>query len=1551
MERNRLVSEVLRAKLEAARIGVVAQGLSGINPAVVASNVATAMGRHLHVAAIGYELSKAAGVTVSDKIEDAVAWRNRPELAGTIVVFVREETAKMHSLADFDRLRVRDLTLYLLKLGEERLAINRPQKRFWQALQELADTFPLHLVEDFFRAVEAHRDDTDAIPDNLWRLGLLRDNKILNTQYHPVERLRRNRDLLAEVGRLSESSKQRIANALTRARGDEFENLRRGFQLLRQYHLRGDRRLLQQLEMTIVEELLAAGRPQRSQTPKEPETSMIDNGGGSGHGTKPLQGARLEAAIADGFVVNTSDARNALREFVDFIRERMAAPEDTPTEIAIEPFFGGQYLRPELPSSTVVNFLSALCNERSWGGTVYTKPGAIQELLSQIKPNEIVPFNPEDPADGIGDKSFFDVLRIFDEKLGGTGAFQAAIDRLVQARRVLLDNIGLLISYPLALFGGDAEARRALIQYLDAFATLLHLLRQNAAQLSEFDSAAWKFTGAKLLRLEVIYFSMKDEAEEKPQWKAMLSPLHPLHLWRYKEIVQFLDSRASDLDHAERRLLSEGLVELPHLVHYVLLDPDVTGSANNIVLPQAGTVEGLPTYENHTNRYLGKDAVDFITDLLDRWVREAPYSRAQVRVALVDVPDIPEAVRAIAVYLQESPDCAVTTDMYFTRNRNPLAELRLLDYEEKDYWVTEILRAGRLRLHVHTCESIEQVAEVLKSRPVHIAYLFDQQHYSIEYAPRAQTLLVSPLVVSYDYEYRELVRHGVIAPSSHTQEGIFADYHYIVQRVANLSPSEQIRLEATHGDDTTVMNELLRVGAARWLAIADRVLTSYAPSDGIPLGERRIGQREVGVWARASSRIVDQFLDLLRQYNVHPDREVVIEALRRFGHIAAGGLMSLPSASGDRDHRERQQKGFVGTLLAAMWYTNQYPGSLVASLDTNLARQWLVRHDASRGRADLIGLRMSGEELIVEVIEVKTHASDGEVRIIPGTSAEGAILEGPAIEQLTNTMEVLDPIFRPSDSASLFTPARREVLKYQLHRECFRNIHEAPWQKGWYDRLRAAFAYPEPSIHVRIQGLVIHVKLEEHSGIMSVVDSHQGITYMRLGARAVQELLVPATPGGGHYAPDGSEHLGDTQTALDVEMARESTPLSECASKSSVDFTAEVNVDVTAETSVHVIESSRKVSAKASEDPVTLREAEEIARRFRRACESYRIRLAECDPSRAVLGPNVWRFYIRLQPGQRVEALRSALEDIGRDMSYSGLLVGSIPNSSELTLDIPRSKRELCGLEDGLAHLPRISSPEQMPITIGVTPEGNHIIRDLRTMPHMLVGGTTGAGKTMFLYGVLVSLLTTHPDPQTLRILLSTSKPEDFTFFEGLPHLESGTVVFDAERAIHLLENHVGSILDERSRILIDARCRDIVEYNQKYQDKLPPIVVIVDEFADLADQLSGDRDARNAFYTEIRRIAQMGRSRGVHLVLCTQRPSADLVPTNIRTLMNARVALRVNDAAASRMILEEAGAEHLQLHGDMLFKEHANVMRLQGYFVDTDTLEKIITGLRQNTD
>jgi DNA segregation ATPase FtsK/SpoIIIE-like protein len=360
-----------------------------------------------------------------------------------------------------------------------------------------------------------------------------------------------------------------------------------------------------------------------------------------------------------------------------------------------------------------------------------------------------------------------------------------------------------------------------------------------------------------------------------------------------------------------------------------------------------------------------------------------------------------------------------------------------------------------------------------------------------------------------------------------------------------------------------------------------------------------------------------------------------------------------------------------------------------------------------------------------------------------------------------------------------------------------------------------------------------------------------------------------------------------------------------------------------------------------------IEQLEEISNLFLKACHSYRIDVVSCDPWEAVEGPNVIRFYVKLAAGQKLAPFRNVLEDISREMGRSGLLLNPIPNSDKIALDIPRHERAIVSIKRGLELLPKIDSPEQMPIPIGVTPEGDDIIRDLAEMPHILVGGTTGAGKTVFLYGLISALLKTHQNPNSLRLLISTSKPEDFIFFEGLKHLETGRVIGDAEEALQVLQCHLQDAFLERREILTSARCRDISEYNRNNNDPLSPLVVIIDEFADLADQFGSNKTAKEAFYANFRRVAQLGRSRGIHLVLCTQRPSADLVPTNIRNLMNVRVSFCVNDAKASRMILDEVGAEKLQMKGDLLFKEQAIFRRLQGYFMSTRSLDRLIRLLK----
>ena len=1078
------------------------------------------------------------------------------------------------------------------------------------------------------------------------------------------------------------------------------------------------------------------------------------------------------------------------------------------------------------------------------------------------------------------------------------------------------------------MFGGYPIARRTLSDYLDAYTDLLRIFKDHEGMLHRVDSSATRLIASELIRLDTTYVAV--QGPDEVEWKALLSPLHPLHLWRFREIFTAIHAGQRQLDATEQAQLTVALPNLPHLLHYVVVSENI---AANTILPQAGSLENLPTYENHTNRYLGDDGLELIPELLKRWLDYAPYSRSQIRLALIDAPNLTVALKAAAEFLKAKRDTQLDLHSYYTHQQYYQSELAQLDFNDRDHDLADLIRSKRLLIHLHAETSVQVVFDNLQRKPVHILYVFDQSQYKVDHGPRARQLLVSPLVISYDYTYNQKFQRGIIAPSSEAEEGVFSYYHFLVERAAYLPAGKQIRMQYNPEAELTPINTLLHSEATRWLAIADRVLTNYLPQDGVALIEKRTNRREIGVWSKMTEQVTRPIDELLRRYNIKPDKSAVRDLLKKYGHLTAEGGGSLLVNRENSSH-EARQKGLLGKLLAARWYTRQYPGALIASLDSQLALQWLQERSNNDERADLVGLRIEGECLIIEPIEVKTRAGSADVRIEPNPNTGRNQLAGHAVEQLQAVIATLDPIFGHGKGQPLFTPARREVLRYQLHRECFHEIHMHDWQARWYNYLQQAFTQPTPHLPVKTRGLLVHIQLEA-SGDETVTDYlPQSLTLVRLGSQSIQRLV--ATTITEQLPPD----TGDYQnTPSDMKRSKAPATCPEPGPNPIIPITLEPSVAPSATPLAYVLpETDLRESS----------EAQELARLFLRACQSYRIQVRSCDANRAVAGPNVWRFYVELSRGQKFDALRNALEDIGREMARSGILVSTLPNSQEIALDIPRAAadRSIVPLSQGLARLPAIDSPEKLPIVIGVTPEGEDICRDLGLMPHLLVGGTTGAGKTIFLYGLILSLLQTHPDPTSLRLLLSTSKPEDFVFFNRLPHLEQGHVIDDADQAVTLLQEFVPNVFEERKQLLTVARCRDIGEYNAQHTSKLPPLVIIVDEFADLADQLAGDRANQRTFYNHLRRVAQLGRNRGIHLVLCTQRPSADLVPTNIRNLMNSRVALRVNDSIASKMILDELGADQLQFHGDLLFKEQASLTRMQGYYVAVSELSRWLSRL-----
>lgn len=1518
-DRSQLAADVLATRLATARVGIVAMGLSEIDPVRVADRVAELVRRPLYAAVVGYGAqSQGSHVSISLDIEKAVDWRSTPSLAGRILVFTQGEVSKLHSLGDLDKVDERNLSLHLLMWAKDNLAENIPQQLFWRALAEDSATFPLGLVEEFTKAVNDARSDLEAIPKNLWRLGLLRDSLIVQGKRDPVERLRRNRELLVEMGLMSEQSRKRLGVVMAQVPSAEREQLKQAIVLLKQFYRSHNRTALMDLEVATVEALLKAGRPlpkPSRQVPKPTQEGDTPRERGGEDLSPVLRGRRLNEEISREVVVGGPDEELELRQLGDTYEKHLREPEQSGTVQTPVDALGGRLVYLEPSAAEFRSLIRALCNSEAWGGSLESPHSNVKEAVWAASPEDVSPYNPDDPSQGVLGQCLFSLFRGFDRYLPPENTFSQSISALCQARRDLAPHIDLILWNPFVLFGGFSEARDALSRYLTAYAAILRLYRQNEALLHGRDDRALRLAGTELLRLDVVHVRTPEG------WKAILTPLHPFHLWRYKEILDAVHSDSRPFTEEERAHLADILPDLPHLLHFVVFSPEVSNEYT--VLPQAGSLELLPTYENHTNRYLGVDGLQFLPDILKRFVAEAPYARAQLRLGLVDMPDLTLALGAVAEFLRGSKTERVYVDAYCTRGQNAVADLARMDYENRDYQLADYLRSGQIVVQLHSVASIDKVATDFRAKPVHIAVLFDQAQYQMQNAPRARQLLVSPLVVSYEYDYSETFGRGSIAPSSEAEDGPFSDFHFLVERAAQLPAGQHLRLQYDPGSELGSADSLLEAGATRWLVIADRVLTAYNPQAAVPLSEKRFGQREVGVWAGASSRSVGQFVDLLRRFNLRPDLSAVSNRLRQFAHIAAGGVFSLPGPGVQAEVRERHQKGLLGTVLAAAWYTQKYPGALITSLDSGLAHIWLRERSGSNQRADLVGMRLDDQGgLIVEAIEVKTRLEDSEVRVERSDNGQ-PLLSGRAVAQLSATLSTLRPIFGGADPQPLFTPARRELLKYQVHREIFRPVHPMEWQRTWYYQLKDAFALPQPRLKVHCQGLVIHVCLEEGGYASAVNDTVNQIALVTLGTQELEGLVSSSAPT---TEPPPTEGPSDD------------------TGRSGYLGSHEFNPRVGEETPIR-----DEVSA-AAEMPESTQRAliVDLARSFVRACQSYHVRVESCDPARAVSGPTVIRYYVRLAKGQRLDPLRNALEDIGREMKKSGLLVSVIPNSDEIALDIPRQSDIRVPLAQVLTRLPKVTSPEQMPIAIGVTPEGDNLIRNLGAMPHLLVGGTTGSGKTVLLYSLLSALLLTHPNPQTLRLLLSTSKPEDFTFFEGLPHLESGGVIWDAADAIKILQTKVKEAFDQRLEVLKAARCRDITEYNARHpQTPVPPYVVMVDEFADLADQLSGHRSEREEFYTNIRRIAQLGRSRGVHLVLCTQRPSADLVPTHIRTLMNARIALRVNDVTASRMILEESGAERLQLHGDLWFKEEGQLTRAQGFFTSTADLERTLSSLR----
>ena len=358
-------------------------------------------------------------------------------------------------------------------------------------------------------------------------------------------------------------------------------------------------------------------------------------------------------------------------------------------------------------------------------------------------------------------------------------------------------------------------------------------------------------------------------------------------------------------------------------------------------------------------------------------------------------------------------------------------------------------------------------------------------------------------------------------------------------------------------------------------------------------------------------------------------------------------------------------------------------------------------------------------------------------------------------------------------------------------------------------------------------------------------------------------------------------------------------------------------------------------------------ELEENKNRIVETLGNYNISISNI---KATIGPTVTLYEIIPDAGVRISKIKNLEDDIALSLAALGIrIIAPIPGRGTIGIEVPNKKPTVVSMHSVISAEKFQKSEMELPVAIGKTISNETLVFDLARMPHLLMAGATGQGKSVGLNAVLTSLLY-KKHPAEVKFVLVDPKKVELTLYNKierhylakLPDSEEA-IITDNKKVINTL-NSLCIEMDNRYELLKNASCRNIVEYNKKFKDRklnpndghqfLPYIVLVVDEFADLI------MTAGKEVETPIARLAQLARAIGIHLIIATQRPSVNVITGVIKANFPARIAFRVTSKIDSRTILDGSGADQLIGRGDMLFTQGNELIRIQCAFVDTPEIE-----------
>lgn len=1519
--------------------------------------------------------------TIATTVEKAITWRNEPAITTPLIVILNpqhtQEQEKLHSLELFEPFEDTDLQRAICQFGQQQSKKqgNYSLSHLWAVLKYKNLGIPLIAAQlaAFYDAIQNDQSPVNA----LVYLGLLPDPslaKIIEKQEKETLRKRlqdnykRVRDLLA----LEQKDYRALSAALRKGESSSPKtSFQETFLALREYTQRPSTETLAALTYDDVVDLwnirdtsVNQGAVQTTEKQRQKKDKLRDN--------VNAQDDILIETLLDGQSLDQKEAefQELIEREFERLRERPRpittsseneTDNDHPYTTTLED--GMLELRERRPDQQeeekrhlLENWMRIWVETDKWGGVIQTSESSkspeqtvsVRTLLEKAINMTFAPFQPMKPHPETEERmSLITLFEALDDVIAlaeGESRLADLLTKLGEQRSLLAEYKISLLYYPLHAVTLK-DKRVWLTDYIDTYAQLCQRIQSVCSQAAKQFPDTVEQALAQFLALDTFII-------DQPGHEAvLLTSLHPLHVWKWHELAQRIQANTETLGDTDKEILLKRIKQLPTLLNTFLLHRHMLPTPRHIDIPflvVADTIQvdskhrseaatmNIPVYQPVARQTLTQSSLYQVKELIQHFLAFYPPARIGLVVTVIDPPGITPLLKAFQELHKDQILDGCSLHIYYTNDQEKAYDVWNLRNEEawelfqdNTHWTFNV------DIEHTTYASIAE--HIQKRGKQHIIILCNPSDAVALSTARTAYALPTPFIVPMHVTY-DKIRDSVRITAA-TDGGMFDSY----TGIRNTLIGEQNWRSIGVGNKPAISRRELEALTEQsyWLIVIDRLLSTLEmPPVGMRIAWQSVGQHAVSVWTREKKQWEDYFKDV--------DVALLEQYLDEVLTIFPDGLLATltrpdPEKTKTTNHRPKDE---VISRLKAVYTTLQWyhqrkndSAAVLLNIDPRHTQQftdWFSEFEPSKGNNQttyMLAVYEQNEALQFDVLAVQAY--DETTNELPALSSSRDIIN--SLEAFAQTLETL---FAPDGQKALLVPVRQELLRMSLSAAVFtppvtsyqqlkRSESEQEQKKQnkarWEHIINDLFTDSSPAIKIQLRHIRVSMQQNGKEPVIHALGTdHYNATIVNLPVLFYERV-----------EPDETEEQTREirqRSAVEGDLSDTDTPPLPTISLSAPEPLGK-------KTQTAIPESMHPKTVTLSED--ISRQAEQL----RRVLMGYGIAVSQVDEERSQVGPRIIRYWVKLQPpAGRLSEVQKYAEDIARELKSKNVpLIENIPGERYIGIDLARTQPETISITPGLQQLPT-NQENTLMIAMGVDIAGNTIQQDLVRLPHMLVAGTTGSGKTMFLTTLIMSLVWRHT-AQNLELLLIDPKETDFILFQHLPHLRESRIFYEAMDAIHALQTLTSDEREHRKTLLQTAHCPNILEYNRRNpQQRLSWIVIVVDEFADIMNTLS--RNERAAFEKQISRLAATGRSIGIHLVLATQRPTTDIVTGTLKANIPTRVSFRLPSGVDSRTILDRSGAERLLGQGDMLALFESEMLRLQGYYAPFDEVKQLLNSL-----